>query len=158
MKTIIITMAAIAATITMASCNKEQPVSPNEDPTVGKSVITASIDNNLTKTALKDNDNDGYKVVWSKGDDLFVADVNEEGEFNSWIAQYTLEESCVGSCYGTFGWQAGDFFMNINEESPKEGPAFVAGNMYMALYPFALRKRTCSSKSFCFTSSGSILA
>ena len=64
MKKIIITLAAIAAAFTLASCDKEV-VTPENNPAAGtKTVIKASIENTLTKTALDES----YNVVWSVGD------------------------------------------------------------------------------------------
>ncbi len=132
MKKIIIAMAAIAAAFTMASCNKEQPVSPNENPTVGKSVITASIENGLTKATLDENgnDTDGYKVFWSEGDKLFVFGIDE-----SWCAEYTLDKSSAGSSMGTFIWQEGDYFIT---EDDYDEPSFEADKIYSAVYPYDL--------------------
>ena len=130
MKKIIIAMAAMAAAFTMASCNKEL-AGQGGNATAGKSVITAHIENDLAKTFLEGDDTKGYEVFWSEGDKLFVSD----SYFEEWAAEYTLDNASAGSRNGSFGWLPGDFFMNINEESPREGPAFVAGNMYIALYP-----------------------
>ena len=132
MKKIIIAMAAIAAAFTMASCNKEQPVSPNENSTVGKSVITASIDNDLTKATLNPVTN-GYEVRWSEGDDIFVADF----EFSCWAAKYTLDSSSAGSSTGVFSWHTGDMFIPATEEY-EDGPVFEKGDYYIAMYPFDL--------------------
>ena len=130
MKKIIIAMAAIAAAFTVASCNKEL-VNPNENPTVGKSVITASIENDATKTALTP-DEEGYKVVWKEGDKIYVGDINEE----MWSAEYTLDSSSADSSKGTFGWQDGDFFCPENDIYTK--PTFEKGEEYEAIYPFSL--------------------
>ena len=129
MKKIIIAMAAIAAAFTVASCNKEL-VNPNENPTVGKSVITASIENDATKTALTP-DEEGYKVVWKEGDKIYVGDINEE----MWSAEYTLDSSSADSSKGTFGWQDGDFFCPENDIYTK--PTFEKGEEYEAIYPFS---------------------
>ena len=126
MKKIIIAMAAIAAAFTMASCNKEQPVSPNENPTVGKSVITASIENDVTKTTLEGNDTDGYKVLWSAGDQLLVGD-------NGWCAMYTLDSSSADSSKGVFSWQGGFFY---SDKEIYTAPVFEKGKEYSAMYPF----------------------
>ena len=134
MKKIIIAMAAIAA-FTMASCNKEQPVSPNENPTVGKSVITASIENGLTKATLEGDDTKGYEVFWSKDDDLFVGELDKNFYYN-WLAEYTLEDSSIGSPQGTFSWHAGNTFIPLNESCQE--PSFKRGTMYLATYPFDL--------------------
>ncbi len=138
MKKIIIAMAAIAAAFTMASCNKEQPVSPDENTTVGKSVITASIENDLTKAYLdaNGNDTDGYKVFWSKGDNLLVGELDENGYFNNWLAEYKLEDSSTGSSNGTFSWHTGNTFIPLNESCQE--PSFKRGTMYLATYPFDL--------------------
>ena len=140
MKKIIIAMAAVAAAFTMASCNKEQTVSPDENPTVGKSVITASIENGLTKAHLDANgdDTDGYKVFWSEGDDLIVGGgLDEMGEYKNWVAEYKLEDSSAGSSQGTFSWQAeNNTFISIDKECHE--PSFEEGNMYMAIHPFDL--------------------
>lgn len=130
MKKIIIAMAAIAAAFTMASCNKELD-NHNENPTVGKSVITASIENDATKTALTP-DEEGYKVVWKEGDKIYVGDINEE----MWSAEYTLDSSSADSSKGTFGWQDGDFFCPENDIYTK--PTFEKGEEYEAIYPFSL--------------------
>lgn len=130
MKKIIIAMAAIAAAFTMASCNKEL-VNPNENPTVGKSVITASIENDVTKTTLEGDDTKGYKVFWSAGDQLLVAD----NEGSDWCAKYTLDDSSADSSTGTFSWKNGDFFFQFGDY---DEPAFEEGTEYMALYPFDL--------------------
>ena len=135
----IIAMAAIAAAFTMASCNKEQPVSPDENPTVGKSVITASIENGLTKAHLDANgdDTDGYKVFWSEGDDLIVGGgLDEYGNYLNWVAEYKLEDSSAGSSQGTFSWQTVNTFISMDEVCQE--PSFEAGNMYMAVHPFDL--------------------
>ena len=73
MKKIIIAMAAIAAAFTMASCNKEQLVEQEENTALGNSIITASTESSLTKTALKGDDEKGYEVVWSEGDTFNLA-------------------------------------------------------------------------------------
>ena len=135
MKKIIIAMAAIAAAFTMASCNKEQPVSPNDNPTTGKSVITASIENDITKTTLEGNDDEGYKVFWSEGDNLFVCDEGGSRNMN-WVAEYKLEDSSVGSPKGTFSWYTGDYFISLNQSYQE--PVFENGNVYVATYPFDL--------------------
>ena len=132
MKKIIIAMAAIAAAFTMASCNKEQPVSPIENPTVGKSVITASIENGITKATLEGNDDEGYSVVWTAGDQLFVGD----SQGTDWCAKYTLDNASAGSSKGAFIWQRGDYFNSICEEY--EAPVFKEGKRYVAMHPFDL--------------------
>ena len=71
MKKIIIAMAAIAAAFTMASCNKEL-VEPENNPTQGNCIITASTESNLTKTSLSGDDTNGYEVVWSEGDSFVI--------------------------------------------------------------------------------------
>ena len=131
MKKIIIAMAAIAAAFTMASCNKEQPVSPNENPTVGKSVITATIENDLTKAYLdaNGNDTDGYKVFWSAGDKLFVGSQDE-----IWYAEYTLDEASAGSSNGTFCWKEGAIFHSKTYSMPE----FEVDWRYSAYYPFSI--------------------
>ena len=73
MKKIIITLTAIAAAFTMASCNKELvELENNTAPIKGSCIITASTGSNITKTALDGNDTDGYKVVWSEGDSFKI--------------------------------------------------------------------------------------
>lgn len=135
MKKIIIVMAAIAAAFTMASCNKEQPVSPNDNLTTGKSVITASIENDITKTTLEGNDDEGYKVFWSEGDNLFVCDEGGSRNMN-WVAEYKLEDSSIGSPKGTFSWHTGDYFISVNKSYQE--PVFENGNVYVATHPFDL--------------------
>lgn len=73
MKKIIIAMAAIAAAFTMASCNKEPLVEQGENTALGNCTITASTENNLTKTSLEGDDENGYEVVWSEGDTFNLA-------------------------------------------------------------------------------------
>ncbi len=68
MKKIIITLAAVAAAFTTASCSKEPFVEQEENTALGNCIITASTESNLTKTSLYGNDTDGYEVVWSEGD------------------------------------------------------------------------------------------
>ena len=130
MKKIIIAMAAIAAAFTMASCNKEL-VNPNENPTVGKSVITATIENDLTKAYLdaNGNDTDGYKVLWSAGDKLFVGSQDE-----IWYAEYTLDEASAGSSNGTFCWKEGAIFHSKTYSMPE----FEVDGRYSAYYPFSI--------------------
>ena len=50
----------------MASCNKEQLIEPekNAAPIEGNCIVTASTENNLTKTSLEGDDENGYDVVW----------------------------------------------------------------------------------------------
>lgn len=72
MKKISIAMAAIAASFTMASCNKEALVEQEENTASGNCIITASTEIALTKTYLDGNDTDGYDVVWSAGDSLAI--------------------------------------------------------------------------------------
>ena len=72
MKKIIITLAAVAAAFTMASCNKEQLVEQGENTALGNCIITASTESNLTKTSLYGNDTDGYEVVWSEGEHAVI--------------------------------------------------------------------------------------
>lgn len=138
MKKIIIAMAAIAAAFTMASCNKEQPVSPIENPTVGKSVITASIENDLTKAYLdaNGNDTDGYKVYWSEGDNLFVDDYWEE----DWFAEFTLENSSAGSSRGIFKWNKDEnYFYQVKRKDGTKyyEPIFEIDKTYEAIFPFS---------------------
>ena len=72
MKKIIITLAAIAAAFSMVSCDKETST-PEGNPAIGaKTVIFASTENRMTKTALDGNDSEGYKVVWSAGDSFTI--------------------------------------------------------------------------------------
>ncbi len=72
MKKIIITLAAVAAAFSMVSCNKEM-VTPEDNPAIGeKTVIFASTEDGMTKTALSGNDTDGYEVVWSTGDSFNI--------------------------------------------------------------------------------------
>ena len=73
MKKIIIAMAAFAAAFTMASCNKEL-VEPENNPTEGNCIITASTESTLTKTSLEGDDTEGYEVVWSEGDSFKIGD------------------------------------------------------------------------------------
>ena len=137
MKKIIIAMAAIAAAFTMASCNKEL-VNPNENPTVGKSVVTASIENDLTKAYLdaNGNDTDGYKVYWSEGDNLFVDDYWEE----DWFAEFTLENSSAGSSRGIFKWNKDEnYFYQVKRKDGTKyyEPIFEIGKTYEAIFPFS---------------------
>ena len=74
MKKIIITLAAVAAAFTMASCNKEQLTESEGTPVVGNDVITAFTESTLTKTSLSGNDTDGYEVFWSEGDTFKMGD------------------------------------------------------------------------------------
>ena len=72
MKKIIVTLAAIAAAFSMVSCDKETST-PEGNPAIGaKTVIFASTENRMTKTALDGNDSEGYKVVWSAGDSFTI--------------------------------------------------------------------------------------
>ena len=72
MKKIIITLAAIAAAFSMVSCDKETST-PEGNPAIGaKTVIFASTENRMTRTALDGNDSEGYKVVWSAGDSFSI--------------------------------------------------------------------------------------
>ena len=72
MKKIIITLAAIAAAFSMVSCDKETST-PEGNPAIGaKTVIFASTENRMTKTALDGNDSEGYKIVWSAGDSFTI--------------------------------------------------------------------------------------
>ena len=72
MKKIIITLAAVAAAFSMVSCNKET-ATPEGNPAIGaKTVIFASTENRMTKTALDGNDTDGYDVVWTEGDSFTI--------------------------------------------------------------------------------------
>lgn len=71
MKKIIITMAAIAAAFTIASCNKEL-VETENNPTEGNCIITASTESSLTKTTLSGDDASGYEVVWSEDDSFKI--------------------------------------------------------------------------------------
>lgn len=73
MKKIIITMAAIAAAFTIASCNKEL-VETENNPTEGNCIITASTESNITKTSLSGDDTKGYDVVWSEGDSFKIGE------------------------------------------------------------------------------------
>ena len=74
MKKIIITLAAIAAAISMVSCNKET-ATPEGNPEIGaKTAIFASTKNGMTKTALDGNDTDGYDVVWTEGDSFKIGE------------------------------------------------------------------------------------
>lgn len=91
------------------------------------------IRNNCQKTTLAGNDDEGYKVLWSEGDDLFVADYQLE----CWAAKYTLDNSSAGSSTGVFSWKTGDMFIPATEEYG-DGPVFEVGNYYLALYPFDL--------------------
>ena len=138
MKKIIMAMSAIAAAFTIASCNKEQPVSPIENPTVGKSVITASIENGLTKAYLdaNGNDTDGYKVYWSEGDNLFVDDYWEE----DWFAEFTLENSSAGSSRGIFKCNKDEnYFYQVKRKDGTKyyEPIFEKGKTYEAIFPFS---------------------
>ena len=90
MKKIIIAMAAIAAAFTMASCNKEQLVEQEENTALGNCIITASTENNLTKTSLEGDDENGYEVVWS-----------EDDTFNLGGNTFTLIDG-AGTTSGTF--------------------------------------------------------
>lgn len=105
MKETIIAMAAIAAAFTMASCNGLS-LESEDSPTAGRSVVTATIGNSLTRTALSGNDTVGYKVVWTVGDKLFVIDASHQ----DWYAEYTLDNTYAGRSCGTFNWQTGDMF------------------------------------------------
>ena len=90
MKKIIIAMAALAAVFTMASCNKEQLVEQEENTALGNCIITASTENNLTKTSLEGDDENGYEVVWS-----------EDDTFNLGGNTFTLIDG-AGTTSGTF--------------------------------------------------------
>lgn len=130
MKKIIKTMAVMAAAFAIASCSREQLVETDVNATAGESVITASIDNDLTKTTLSGDDTAGYEVFWSEGDKLFVSDANIE----CWAAVYTLDRSSAGSSNGLFGWHEGDTFVKVDENCQR--PAFQEDVLYMALYPY----------------------
>lgn len=72
MKKNIIAIAAVVAAFTMVSCDKEI-ASPESNMAIGaKTVIIASTEGSLTKTALNGNDTDGYDVIWSEGDELKI--------------------------------------------------------------------------------------
>lgn len=72
MKKNIITLAAIAAAFSMVSCNKEI-ATPEGNPAIGaKTVIFASTEDGMTRTALEGNDTNGYNVVWTEGDSFKI--------------------------------------------------------------------------------------
>ena len=74
MKKIIITLAAIAAAFTMVSCDKEIATPESNSATGNKTVIFASTEHEMTKTALNGNDTDGYEVVWTDGDSFKIGE------------------------------------------------------------------------------------
>ena len=129
MKETIIAMAAIAAAFTMASCNGLS-LESEDSPTAGRSVVTATIGNSLTRTALSGNDTVGYKVVWTVGDKLFVIEASHQ----DWYAEYTLDNTYAGRSCGTFNWQTGDMFYPFDKSYTE--PAFRKGKMYTAFYPY----------------------
>lgn len=133
MKETIIAMAAIAAAFTMASCNGLS-LESEDSPTAGRSVVTATIGNSLTRTALSGNDTVGYKVVWTVGDKLFVIDASHQ----DWYAEYTLDNTYAGRSCGTFNWQTGDMFYPFDNSYTE--PAFEKWKMYTAFYPYDMVK------------------
>lgn len=133
MKKTIIAMAAVAAAFAMASCNGQSSEYEN-NPTAGKSVVTATISNSLTRTALSGNDTVGYKVVWTVGDKLFVIDASHR----DWYAEYTLDNTYAGRSSGTFSWQTGDMFYPFDNSYTE--PAFEKWKMYTAFYPYDMVK------------------
>lgn len=68
MRKSIVTFAVLTAVFSMISCNKES-ITPDASH---KTIITASTENGITKTALDGDDTAGYEVVWSAGDSFAI--------------------------------------------------------------------------------------
>lgn len=93
MKKIIITLAAIAAAFTFASCEKDNTIKEESNT---KTVLYASTaDAALTKAELSGNDTDGYQVLWETGDILKILNSTE------YFDDYELTDG-AGTTEGTF--------------------------------------------------------
>ena len=85
----------------MASCQNED-AAVLDTQHVSKIEITASLDNSVgSRTALLDDGNGGYKVIWTEGDLLSVfygsSDAHNQFELNTGAGETTATFKSVGS-------------------------------------------------------------
>ena len=86
MKKFIYIAASISAALALFSCTREMTSQAEEDIIV----ISATIEDDATKTSLSGNDTEGYDVVWTKGDSFKIGN-----------ATFTLSEG-AGTKSGKF--------------------------------------------------------
>lgn len=94
MKKIFYYISAAVLTYGLASCARE--IDPVADNAEGQMTIEADVEDGLSKTTLYPDENEGYRVLWSKGDQILI--VNDR---TSEITVYTLSEG-AGSTSGRF--------------------------------------------------------
>ncbi len=131
MKKIIIAFAAIAASFAIVSCNKEQPMAP-EDRTISADMILAYTEP-ATRTALSGNDNDGYNVVWSDGD-TFTLDGNT----------FTLSEGAATTNGKFTGIMPSDGTYTAYYPATYDGTAWPASQTYQAGMDISFAPMTAS--------------
>lgn len=100
MKKILYYLSAAVLTLTLASCEKNAitPEDQTAPEAAGEMIIVANIgDNSSTKTTLSGNDTEGYKVLWSEGDQIKILKKGETQE----VFTYSLIEG-AGTKSGVF--------------------------------------------------------
>lgn len=100
MKKILYYLSAAVLTLTLASCAKNAitPEDQTAPEAAGEMIIVANIgDNSSTKTTLSGNDTEGYKVLWSEGDQIKILKKGETQE----VFTYSLIEG-AGTKSGVF--------------------------------------------------------
>ena len=102
----------------MASCQNED-AAVLDTQHVSKMEITASLDNSVgSRTALLDDGNGGYKVIWTEGDLLSVfygsSDAHNQFELNTGAGETTATFKSVGSFVFSSDTENGDnSFANV---------------------------------------------
>ncbi|MCQ2141107.1 MAG: hypothetical protein MJY83_02035, partial [Bacteroidales bacterium] len=93
----IVSLAVVA--LGLAACNDKQATTPSEQPADHQITIVANTESGVdTKTSLSGDDQTGYQVLWSKGDEINVLAPGR-------ILKYSITDG-VGTTRGTFMGEA----------------------------------------------------
>ena len=121
MKTRFILCAAAVCLFAIVSCQKEDPIKPEDEvPPQETVVFSASTAGAMTKTVLSDNGDDTYTLLWASGDAI-----NVNG--------YSLSIQTEGQADGY-----GPGYTQANFSGPFAPPANGSSPKYKALYPASI--------------------
>ena len=109
MKKILFTISMLAVALGFTACSSEDDILVNENQNPGKMIITAYTESKASsRTALDGDDENGYDVVWSEGDQFYAYKTVTVGQFPNNTLMFQRVEGAfnliseAGKTNGTF--------------------------------------------------------
>ena len=114
MKKILFTISMLAVALGFTACSSEDDILVNENQNPGKMIITAYTESKASsRTALAEDGEGAYNVVWSKDDQFFAYQYNVvTGKYNKVKGPFKLI-SGEGTTKGTFERENGDLGLGV---------------------------------------------